>query len=64
MDIYYPIIDETSNVEDIQSDDYTASDHKIVGILAATVYWRNFFRDTLPPGSNGITVVVSNPKTK
>ena len=63
MDIYYPIIDDVGDAEYLENDDYNSTDHKIVGVLAATVYWRNLFRDTLPPGSNGITVVVSNPDT-
>ena len=64
MDIYYPIIDDISDAELLGRDDYNAKDHKIVGVIAATVYWRNVFRNALPQGSNGITIVVGNSKTE
>ena len=64
MDIYYPIIDDISDAELLGRDDYNAKDHKIVGVIAATVHWRNVFSNALPQGSNGIAIVVSNSKTK
>jgi Adenylate and Guanylate cyclase catalytic domain len=64
MDIFYPIIDDISRVKVAGSDDYDAKNHTLVGVLAATVYWRNIIRKTLPPGSNGIAVVFNNTCTK
>jgi len=32
-----------------------------VAQLTATFYWRDIIKDVLPPGSNGVILVVSNP---
>ena len=41
MDIFYPIIDDISRVKVVGSDNYDAENNTLVGVLAATVYWRN-----------------------
>ena len=64
MDIFYPIIDDISRVKVVGSDNYDAENNTLVGVLAATVYWRNIIRNTLPPGSNGISIVFNNSCTK
>ena len=64
MDIFYPIIDDVSQIRVVGSDDYDVKNHSLVGVLAATVYWRNIIRNALPPGSNGMTVVFNNTCTK
>lgn len=35
-----------------------------VGMIAASVYWRNFIRDILPSGSKGIVVIFDNNCTE
>ena len=64
MDIYFPIIDDTTRVEIQPDGNHTTNNTDIVGVIAGTVYWRHLIRDTLPPGSRGISVVVANPCTK
>lgn len=64
MDIFYPIVDDISQVKVVGGDDYDAKNNTLVGVLAATVYWRNIIRNTLTPGSNGIAVVFNNTCTK
>jgi hypothetical protein len=64
MDIYYPIIDDISRVNVIGSYDYNPKNSTLVGLLNAAVYWRNIIRNSLPTGSNGITVVFNNTCTK
>jgi Adenylate and Guanylate cyclase catalytic domain len=64
MDVFYPIIDDISRVDISGSENSTSTDNSVVGVLAVTVYWREFIRDILPPGSNGIVVVVRNPCTE
>lgn len=64
MDIFYPIINDISEVKIAGTDEYDAKNHSLVGVLAATVYWRNIIRNTLTPGSNGIDVVFNNTCTK
>ena len=64
MDILYPIIDNISRVNVAGSEDYDAANNTIVGVLAATVYWRDIVRNILPPGMNGIAVVFNNSCTK
>jgi hypothetical protein len=64
MDITYPIVDDVSRVELTASDDYEPSDHNLVGLVAASVYWREIFSNALPPGSYGVVVVVDNSCTE
>jgi hypothetical protein len=64
MDIFYPIIDDISRVKVVGSEDYDPKNNTLVGMLAATVYWRNIVRNALPTGSNGIIVVFNNTCTK
>jgi Adenylate and Guanylate cyclase catalytic domain len=64
MDVLYPIIDDISRVDVSRSGNSTSSDKSVVGLLAVIVYWREFIRDILPPGSNGIVVVIRNPCTE
>jgi Adenylate and Guanylate cyclase catalytic domain len=63
-DLFYPIIDEIDQVYVAGADDYNPADHRIVGLVAASIYWRTLLRDTLPPDSNGIQVVFKNNCTK
>jgi Adenylate and Guanylate cyclase catalytic domain len=60
MDVFYPIVDDISRVDISGSD----TDKSVVGVLAVSIYWRELIRDILPPGSNGIVVVVRNPCTE
>jgi hypothetical protein len=57
MDIFYPILDNISTVE-------VDTNNTLVGVFAATSYWRKMIRDVLPPGSNGMIVVFNNSCTK
>ena len=52
---YYPILQ--SAAEDVLND---KNEDKVLGVLALTGFWREFVRDILPPGSNGIVVVFGN----
>jgi Adenylate and Guanylate cyclase catalytic domain len=60
-DVFYPIIDELDRVNVAGFDDFDAVNHKTVGAIAASIYWRAIIRDILPPHSNGIQVVFINP---
>jgi class 3 adenylate cyclase len=35
-------------------------DRKLTGMLLSAVYWRTYFREILPPGANGIIVILEN----
>jgi hypothetical protein len=50
MDIFHPIINDISRVRVAGSNDYDAHNNTLVGVLAATVYWRNILKNTLPQG--------------
>ena len=52
---YYPILGQANQV--VQNDN---QGDQLVGVLALTGFWREFVKDILPPGSNGITVVFGN----
>ena len=55
--IYYPMLKR--NELEVQLDE-DADQHDLAGIFVLTIFWRHLMRDILPPGSNGIFVVVSN----
>jgi Adenylate and Guanylate cyclase catalytic domain len=72
MDVYYPILNDLSpnamagkkyNNGTVASGTTFAANttREVVGIVVITIYWRNFFRNILPEGANGIIVVVQNP---
>jgi hypothetical protein len=60
-DIYYPIIeDATDSFNLFDGGSYNPEDHKLVGILSLSIYWRDFIKNILPTGSDGILVVFEN----
>ena len=58
VDIFYPIIDDISHVDISKHKDHSTINHTIVGVIAVSIYWREFIRDILPPGSDGVVVVI------
>jgi hypothetical protein len=60
-DLYYPIIDDVDSVEVAGATGYNASEHTFVGMLAASIYWRDLMKDILPTNSSSVIVVVTNP---
>jgi Adenylate and Guanylate cyclase catalytic domain len=64
QDIVYPIVNELDRVVVAGAEDYVAADHKVVGMLGASFYWRSLIRNILPKGSTGIQVVFDNPCSK
>jgi Adenylate and Guanylate cyclase catalytic domain len=63
MDVAYPIVDDLSQVELLASENYDPSEHKLVGIVTVSIFWREIIRNVLSPGSNGVIVVVDNECT-
>ena len=73
MDVYYPIVNDLSpnviagkkynNGTIANGNAYTNNTNtgEVVGVVASTIYWRDFFRNILPEGANGLIVVVQNP---
>jgi hypothetical protein len=60
-DLFYPIIDQLEHVDTSRAKDYDPTEHKFVGMIAATIYWRSLLKDILPAKSNGLVVVFGNP---
>jgi len=58
-DILYPMIDSASDFVTLPQNS-TTDNGKVVGVFAATFYWRDLFKNILPPGSSSIVVVVEN----
>jgi hypothetical protein len=50
--VLFPIFDSLSTS--------TKRDEEPVGVLVAVLFWESFFYNVLPPGSSGITAVVTN----
>jgi Adenylate and Guanylate cyclase catalytic domain len=61
IDVFYPIIDDISRVDVSKNINSTTANKNIVGIVAVSIYWREFIRNILPTGSNGILVVIQSP---
>jgi Adenylate and Guanylate cyclase catalytic domain len=62
--VFYPIIDKIDKVYVAGADDYNPGEHRFVGMVTASIYWRTLLRDALPPQSNGIQVVFKNNCTR
>jgi hypothetical protein len=60
-DLFYPIIDDVDSVEVAGAKDYNASEHRFVGMLVASIYWRDLMKDILAANSSTVIVVVTNP---
>jgi Adenylate and Guanylate cyclase catalytic domain len=59
--LFYPIVNNLSRVDQsITAPDINAND-TVVALIVVQIYWRDFIRDLLPEGSNGIVVVVESP---
>jgi hypothetical protein len=59
--IFYPIIDDLDSVEVAGAEDYEPTEHKCVGMLSATFYWRSLIKDILSAESSRVVVVFTNP---
>ncbi|KAL7569519.1 hypothetical protein ACA910_013893 [Epithemia clementina (nom. ined.)] len=61
-DFYYPIIEDAVDWRNIRSDtNYDPSKHRVVGIFAQSVYWRDMIKNLLPDGMIGILAVFESP---
>jgi hypothetical protein len=61
FDLYYPVMNTISRVEQSMIESDPSANSTVVAIVATQMYWRDFIRDILPEGSNGIIVVVECP---
>jgi len=60
-DIYYPLINNINSINIYEDDgEYCPEENEFVGFISLSVYWRDMLKDILPPGSQGIDVVVKN----
>lgn len=61
-DLFYPILDQLERIDlkDAKMND-NSTNNKFVGMIAATIYWRNLLKDILPSESKGVVVVFTNP---
>jgi Adenylate and Guanylate cyclase catalytic domain len=64
-DLVFPVVDTIDQVRVAGAADYNPTDHKVVGTLTGSIYWRSMIRNIIPQGqgSNGIHVVFTNPCT-
>jgi hypothetical protein len=56
---FYPIMDMIDRIE-LSNETSLPENMEVKSIIAVEFYWRHYFEDILPEGSNGIVVVVSN----
>ncbi|KAL7569517.1 hypothetical protein ACA910_013892 [Epithemia clementina (nom. ined.)] len=61
-DLYYPIIEDAVDWRNVRGDpNYDPSKHRVVGIFAQSVYWRDMIKNLLPDGMIGILAVFESP---
>lgn len=60
-DIYYPIVDGIEKGLVVGAEGYYPTNHSVVGMITASFYWREFIRDVLPPGTEGVVIVIDSP---
>ncbi|KAL7572637.1 hypothetical protein ACA910_010388 [Epithemia clementina (nom. ined.)] len=61
-DFYYPILEEAVDKRNVRNDpNYDPSQHKVLGIMSQSAYWRDMIKHILPHGTNGILVVFESP---
>jgi hypothetical protein len=56
---FYPILDIVDRIE-LSNEASLPDDLEVKSMIAVEFYWRHYFEDILPEGSNGIIVVVGN----
>lgn len=61
IDLFHPIVDDLTHVDVSKGNNYTIPRNATVGVVAVSIYWREFIRDILPPGSNGVVIVIETP---
>jgi Adenylate and Guanylate cyclase catalytic domain len=59
-DVTYPIVDEIDSITVAGEDGYNPSNHNVVGLIGAPMYFRSLIQELLPQGSDGIHVVFDN----
>ena len=63
LDIVYPIVDDVSSVELSADEDYDPKNHTLVGMIAASAYWRKLIQNILQPEVHGMILVINNECT-
>jgi Adenylate and Guanylate cyclase catalytic domain len=61
VDLFYPIVNDISRVDQSMVAPDLSANNTVVALIIVQIYWRDFIRDILPEGSNGIVVVVECP---
>jgi hypothetical protein len=64
FDFQFPVLADAHNKIQWMDGSYSKEDHKVVAILAISIYWSYMIRDILPQGSNGILVVFESACTQ
>ncbi|KAL7562125.1 hypothetical protein ACA910_019867 [Epithemia clementina (nom. ined.)] len=55
---YYPIIGNATDAVDVTM--LNPENHKVVGVIATTMFWRKLFENLLAPGSRGLVAVIGS----
>jgi hypothetical protein len=64
FDFHFPILADAHDKIKWTDGTYSREDHKVVGLLAVSIYWSYMIRDILPEGSSGILVVFDSACTQ
>jgi hypothetical protein len=57
IEVYYPISTESRLSVTQPKDQNDEMSSSVVGVLASSLYWRDFLKDILQPGTGGVTAV-------
>jgi hypothetical protein len=64
FEFQFPLLADAHNKIQWTDGTYAKEDHKVVAILAISIYWSYFIEDILPQGSNGILVIFESACTQ
>jgi hypothetical protein len=64
FDFRFPILADAHDKVQVMDEAYSTKDHKVVALLAISIYWSYMIKDILPQGSNGILVVFDSSCTQ
>lgn len=60
-ELFYPMFNDAARAVSFADGDIPTADSKMVGVVFMPFFWRDFITDTLPPGIDGLDVVIENP---
>jgi hypothetical protein len=66
-DILYPVVSELEQNDSFRensgNNNTNTTPERAVAVFSASFYWRDVLKNVLPPGKQGLIIVIENPCT-